>query len=113
MRLATSALGTNRRFEGGQSIRSALEFQTSTLFRHCDAPLWVQGEMDYVKGTNEKDYRDRFMSLVSSLRSHGVAAPVYVAVATKCLAAANGGTRFPLCRQSGSARSTGASRSRR
>jgi hypothetical protein len=56
--------------------------------------LWVQGEIDYVKGTNEKDYRDRFLSLVSSLRSHGVAAPVYVAIATKCLGASNGGTRF-------------------
>jgi hypothetical protein len=56
--------------------------------------LWVQGEMDYVKGTNENEYRDRFMSLVGSLRSHGVTAPVYVAIATKCLAASNGGTRF-------------------
>jgi hypothetical protein len=56
--------------------------------------LWVQGEIDYVKGTNEKDYRDRFVSLVNSLRSHGVAAPVYVAIATKCLEASNGGTRF-------------------
>jgi hypothetical protein len=56
--------------------------------------LWVQGEIDYVKGTNEKDYRDRFLSLVSSLRSHGVAAPVYIGVATKCLGASNGGTRF-------------------
>ena len=56
--------------------------------------LWVQGEIDYVKGTNEKDYRDRFVSLVSSLRSHGVAAPVYVAIASKCLGASNGGTRF-------------------
>ncbi len=56
--------------------------------------LWVQGEKDYVNGTNEKDYRDRFVSLVSSLRSHGVAAPVYVAIATKCLGASNGGTRL-------------------
>ncbi|WP_404517163.1 sialate O-acetylesterase [Bradyrhizobium ottawaense] len=55
--------------------------------------LWVQGEIDYVKGTNEKDYRDRFVSLASSLRSHGVAAPIYVAIATKCLGASNGGTR--------------------
>jgi hypothetical protein len=54
--------------------------------------LWVQGEIDYVKGTNEKDYRDHFVSLASSLRSHGVAAPVYVAIATKCLGASNGGT---------------------
>jgi Carbohydrate esterase, sialic acid-specific acetylesterase len=56
--------------------------------------LWVQGEIDYVKGTNEKDYRDRFVSLVGSLRSGGVAAPVYVAIATKCLRESNGGTRF-------------------
>lgn len=56
--------------------------------------IWVQGEIDYVRGTNEKDYRDRFVSLVSSLRSFGVAAPVYVAIATKCLGASNGGTRF-------------------
>src|SRR3982751_1954702 len=57
--------------------------------------LWVQGEIDYVKGTNEKDYRDRVLSLVSSLRSHRVAAPVYVVVATKCLGVvSNGGTRF-------------------
>ncbi len=56
--------------------------------------LWVQGEKDYVKGTNEKDYRDSFLSLVSSLRSHGVAAPVYVGVASKCLGASSHGTRF-------------------
>ncbi len=56
--------------------------------------LWVQGEIDYVKGTDEKGYRDHFGSLVKSLRSHGVGAPVYVAVATKCLGASNGGTRL-------------------
>jgi len=56
--------------------------------------LWVQGEIDYVKGTNEKDYRDDFLSLVGSLRANGVAAPVYVGVATKCLGASNGGTRL-------------------
>src|SRR4051794_29703546 len=56
--------------------------------------LWVQGEKDYRLGTNEKDYRDRFLSLVSSLRSDGVAAPVYVGVATKCLGVINNhGTR--------------------
>jgi Carbohydrate esterase, sialic acid-specific acetylesterase len=56
--------------------------------------LWVQGEKDYKKQTSEKDYRDRFLSLVGSLRSHDVAAPVYVAVATKCLGADAGGTPF-------------------
>jgi hypothetical protein len=56
--------------------------------------IWVQGEIDYVKGTNEREYRDRFVSLVGSLRTNGVAAPVYVGVATKCLGASNGGTRL-------------------
>ncbi|MFL6815461.1 MAG: sialate O-acetylesterase [Bradyrhizobium sp.] len=57
--------------------------------------LWVQGDIDYGKGTNVMDYHDRVLSLVSSLRSHRVAAPVYVVVATKCLGVvSNGGTRF-------------------
>ena len=54
--------------------------------------LWVQGEINYVIGTSEKDYRDRFMSLVESLRSVGVSAPIYVSVASKCLGKSNGGT---------------------
>jgi hypothetical protein len=55
--------------------------------------LWVQGEIDYVKNTSESDYRARFLAITSSLRSQQVAATVYVAVATKCLGAPNGGTR--------------------
>jgi hypothetical protein len=31
---------------------------------------------------------------LKAMRSIGVAAPVYVAIATKCLGASNGGTRF-------------------
>jgi hypothetical protein len=56
--------------------------------------LWVQGEIDYTKGTSEKDYRDRFRALVKSLRSNGIEAPVYIGVATKCLGASNRGTRL-------------------
>jgi hypothetical protein len=56
--------------------------------------LWVQGEIDYVRATREDDYRARFLAIVDSLRSHKVTAHVHVAVATKCLGAANGGTRI-------------------
>jgi hypothetical protein len=56
--------------------------------------LWVQGEIDYVRGTGEIDYRDWFISMVKSLRTYGLKAPIYVGVASKCLGASNGGTRF-------------------
>src|SRR5215212_3248123 len=85
------------RWAAGGDLNGAMIETASQLQRRgfrVTHVLWVQGEIDYVKGTNEKAYRDRFVSLVSSLRSHGVAAPVYVAIATKCLGASNGGTRF-------------------
>lgn len=46
--------------------------------------LWHQGETDAAMGTAEADYRSRFLSLVATLRSAGVTAPIYVSVATKC-----------------------------
>jgi len=55
--------------------------------------LWHQGEADYVAGTSEGDYRQRFLSLVDALRGLNVTAPVYVSVASKCLEASNGGPR--------------------
>lgn len=54
--------------------------------------IWHQGEVDYVVGTSEADYRRRFLSLVDSLRARKIAAPVYVSIASKCLEAVNGGT---------------------
>ncbi len=55
--------------------------------------LWVQGEADFVKGTSTEAYEQRFLSMVGTLRGLGVAAPVYLAVATKCLEPANGGLK--------------------
>lgn len=46
--------------------------------------LWHQGETDYKLGTSKASYTKSFQSLVRSLREHGVAAPVFVSVATKC-----------------------------
>ncbi|MBX5183375.1 MULTISPECIES: sialate O-acetylesterase [unclassified Rhizobium] len=53
--------------------------------------LWVQGEKDLVIGTTAEAYRDHFMSMVDTLRQHGVEAPVYISIASKCLEPSNGG----------------------
>ncbi|RUM06863.1 sialate O-acetylesterase [Rhizobium chutanense] len=53
--------------------------------------LWVQGEADLVLGTTSQAYQDRFMSMVDTLRQHGVEAPVYISIASKCLEPSNGG----------------------
>jgi carbohydrate esterase-like sialic acid-specific acetylesterase len=45
--------------------------------------LWHQGEWD-VGAMSKEQYRDKFLSLVESIRSAGSEAPVYVSVATKC-----------------------------
>lgn len=53
--------------------------------------LWDQGEADYVKGTSADAYRQRFLSMVGTLRDQGVGVPVYVSIASKCLEPSNGG----------------------
>ncbi|KKZ87167.1 hypothetical protein B5K05_07725 [Rhizobium phaseoli] len=53
--------------------------------------LWVQGEADFVLGTPAEAYREYFMSMVDTLRQHGVEAPVYISIASKCLEPSNGG----------------------
>lgn len=46
--------------------------------------LWHQGESDAENGTSTDDYIRMFNDMLDSLRSHGVDAPIYVAVATRC-----------------------------
>ncbi|TCS05327.1 sialate O-acetylesterase [Rhizobium sp. BK418] len=53
--------------------------------------LWVQGEKDLVIGTTAEAYQERFLSMVDTLRQHGVEAPVYISIASKCLEPSNGG----------------------
>ncbi|ARM87401.1 SGNH family esterase protein [Rhizobium sp. CIAT894] len=53
--------------------------------------LWVQGEADLVLGTTAQAYQERFISMVDTLRQHGVEAPVYISIASKCLEPSNGG----------------------
>ena len=44
--------------------------------------LWVQGEKDLVIGTTAETYQEYFMSMVDTLRQHGVEAPVYISIAS-------------------------------
>ncbi|MBY3027094.1 sialate O-acetylesterase [Rhizobium leguminosarum] len=53
--------------------------------------LWVQGEKDLVIGTAAETYQKHFKSMVDTLRQHGVEAPVYISIASKCLEPSNGG----------------------
>ena len=46
--------------------------------------LWHQGESDAVLGTSTQEYEDRFRAMLASIRQHGVDAPAFVAVATRC-----------------------------
>ena len=46
--------------------------------------LWHQGEADAKKRTSQADYRQRFLEMLGGIRSRGVAAPVYVSIATRC-----------------------------
>ena len=46
--------------------------------------FWHQGEADNGMHTTSAEYKKMFMAMVEDIRKHGVDAPVYVAVATRC-----------------------------
>jgi hypothetical protein len=46
--------------------------------------LWHQGEEDATLQTSKNAYKKIFMDMVASIRQHGVAAPIYVSVTTRC-----------------------------
>ena len=72
-------------------INTAVQLQQ---YYHVTHTLWHQGEIDYVIGTSETSYYQKFISIVDSLRDQQITSPVFVSVASKCLEASNGGTRF-------------------
>lgn len=51
--------------------------------------LWHQGEAERAKGTRPKEYVERFRGIVEALRTSGIDAPVYPAIATICRSGAN------------------------
>jgi hypothetical protein len=46
--------------------------------------FWHQGESDAYLHTSKLDYQKRFLALLASIREHGVDAPTFVSVATRC-----------------------------
>lgn len=46
--------------------------------------VWLQGEADDLQGTGTEAYRRDFASMVGSIRAAGIAAPLYVSIATRC-----------------------------
>lgn len=47
--------------------------------------LWLQGETDYADASSEEAYMDAFRSLLGTLSDAGVGAPVFLAIATRCV----------------------------
>lgn len=46
--------------------------------------LWHQGEADARLKTSKSAYQAMFLAMLSSIRTRGVSAPIYVSVATRC-----------------------------
>ncbi len=46
--------------------------------------VWDQGEEDLSANTDGRAYAQMFRSLVKSVRAHGVSAPIYISIATRC-----------------------------
>ena len=46
--------------------------------------VWHQGEEDFDKETSQADYANSFRALTGALRAHGVDAPIYVSVTSRC-----------------------------
>jgi hypothetical protein len=46
--------------------------------------IWHQGEGDFGTAMTKQQYAEKFMSLVKSIRTQRVDAPVYVSVASRC-----------------------------
>lgn len=91
--LAIDGSAVARWAQGGdlnELLIETLAFLDGAGYRPTEV-LWHQGERDYVDGTIEDAYRDRFLSMVDTLREHNVDAPVYVSIASKCLEPSNGG----------------------
>ncbi len=60
---------------------------------HVTHVVWYQGEADSFKATSAQDYRRDFHRVLARLRALGIAAPVYVPLATLCQKRSNPAVR--------------------
>ena len=74
------------RWRQGGDLNAMLVETLRRLARHYQATqvVWHQGESDYANATTSDAYRAAFDSLSATLSANGIAAPIYVAVATRC-----------------------------
>lgn len=83
--LAVTGSGISRWVPGGdidqQLVREVRLLQSLYRTTHV---VWVQGETDFGEIQSEERYRSSLLSVVKTLRSLGVRAPVHVSVATRC-----------------------------
>jgi hypothetical protein len=86
--LIPSAIGstTISRWKKGGDLNGMLQSVLSGLnnqYRITDI-IWHQGEDDFLIGTSREAYSLMFLSMVQTIRAHGVDAPIFVSIATKC-----------------------------
>ena len=77
---------TASRWQSGSDVNAMLMTIITNLKAHYRIThiLWHQGESDFAIGTREDEYRRMFTSMLKDIRGKGIAAPIFVSVATKC-----------------------------
>ena len=69
--------------QGDLNKRMIEVLKSATEYRITDV-IWHQGEADFTNRTTSTEYGQRFQSLQQSLTEHGIDAPMFIAIATKC-----------------------------
>jgi hypothetical protein len=69
---------------GGDLNKMLLDTITSIKKYNITDIIWHQGESDFMNGTSAVEYQKSFTLLKNSLQDAGIAAPFFIAVATKC-----------------------------
>lgn len=87
--IVTSAVGASEiaRWRKGGALNGLMLHALTGLLAgyRVTQVLWVQGEADYAIGTSPQVYTDDFHSLLDTLSDAGVTAPVFLAIATRCV----------------------------
>jgi hypothetical protein len=87
--IVTSAVGASEiaRWRKGGALNGLMLHALTGLLPgyRVTQVLWVQGEADYAIGTAPAAYTDDFHSLLDTLTEGGVTAPVFLAIATRCV----------------------------
>jgi hypothetical protein len=87
--IITSAVGASEiaRWRKGGALNGVMLHALTGLLPgyRVTQVLWVQGEADYAIGTAPVVYTEAFHSLLDTLSDAGVTAPLFLAIATRCV----------------------------